>query len=99
LGVIKTYYMKTTLTKLYTQFDAKGFDQSELLIKVEVIIDKQERTATFNQLEKILAYNCKDRNYTDITDILFNHFHDQTESMIESIDWWEVWRETREVRA
>jgi hypothetical protein len=91
--------MKTTLTKIYTQLDRKGFDQSELLIKVEVIIDRQKHTTTFNQLEKILAYNCKDRNYTDVTDILYNHFHDQTEAMIESIDWYEVWQETREVAA
>lgn len=91
--------MKTELTKLFTQFDARGFEQSELLVKVEVNIDRSERTATFSQLIYIKAYDCKTGTYTDITNIMFNHFHDQAEAMIESIDWWEVYRETMGVAA
>lgn len=91
--------MKTELTKLFTQFDARGFEQSELLIKVEADIDRSERTAAFSQLIYIKAYDCKTGTYTDITNIMFNHFHDQAEVMIESIDWWEVYKDNKIIAA
>lgn len=88
--------MKTHLTKRYEQVDRRGFDQSELLIKVEVDIDRTEHTAEFTQLISVFAYDCKTKVYTDLTAIFFECFHDQAEAIIESVDWWEVYRETKE---
>jgi hypothetical protein len=83
--------MKTTLTKTFTQLDRRGFDQSELLIKVEVEIDRREHTAEFTQLISVHAYDCKTKVYTDLTAIFFDCFHDQAEAIINAVDWWEVY--------
>lgn len=91
--------MKVTLTKLYQQVDRRGFDQSELIIKVEVDIDKHEHTAEVTQLISVHAYNCKTKVYTDLTAIFFECFHDQAEAIIESVDWWEVYKESKNVAA
>lgn len=91
--------MKTQLTKLFQQTDRKGFDQSELLIKVEVEIDKREHTAEVTQLISVFAYDCKTKVYTDLTAIFFECFHDQAEAIIQAVDWWEVYRETKEIAA
>lgn len=87
--------MKTTLTKTFTQLDRRGFDQSELIIKVEVEIDKREHSAEFTQLISVLAYDAVKKTYTDLTCIFFDCFHDETEKIINGIDWWEVYKETR----
>lgn len=81
--------MKTPLSKIYTQVDRKNSDESTLKITVEY--DTVEREWT--QLIEISAFNHKERIWTDITHIMFNCFHDQAEAMINSIDWWEVYRE------
>lgn len=91
--------MKVTLTKLYQQVDRRGFDQSELIIKVEVDIDKHEHTAEVTQLISVHAYNCKTKVYTDLTAIFFECFHDQAEAIIESVDWWEVYKESKNIAA
>lgn len=88
--------MRKELTKIFTQVDAKGFDQSDLIIKVEVDINTADRTAEFIQLIYIKTFNHNTRFYTDITHIMFNTFHNQAENMIDSIDWWTVYRENRE---
>lgn len=91
--------MKVTLTKLYQQTDRRGFDQSELIIKVECIIDRREHTAEFDQLLSVHAYDCKTKVYTDLTAIFFECFHDQAEAIIESVDWWEIYKESKNVAA
>lgn len=88
--------MKKQLSKLYQQTDRRGFDQSELLIKVEVDIDQHEHTAEFTQLISIHAYDCKTGVYTDLTNIFFDCFHDQAEEIINNVNWWEVYRESQE---
>lgn len=87
--------MKTTLTKIITQVDRRGFDQSEMLIKVEVNINRQERTAELSQLISVMVYNVEKKVYTDVTNIMFEHFDEQ----IEKIDWWEVWENTKKYAA
>lgn len=91
--------MKTTLTKLYQQTDRRGFDQSELIIKVECDIDRREHTAEFTQLISIHAYDCKTKVYTDLTAIFFDCFHDQAEAIINAVDWWEIYKESKNVAA
>lgn len=91
--------MKKTLTKLYQQVDRRGFDQSELLIKVEVYIDRHEHTAEVIQLISVHAYNCEKRIYTDLSAIFFECFHDQAEGIINDINWYEVYRESKNVAA
>lgn len=86
--------MKKQLVKTFSQVDRRGFDQSELIIKIEADIDRTERTARFNQLISVFAYDVKSKVYTDLTAIFFNCFHDQAKEIIENIDWWEVYRET-----
>lgn len=91
--------MKTELTKIFPQIDSKGFDQSDLVFKVEVDIDTREHTGDFSQPISIFAYDYKTKVYTDLTHIFFNCFHDEAEKIIENIDWWEVYRETKETVA
>lgn len=91
--------MKVTLTKLFQQLDRRGFDQSELIIKVECEIDRREHTAEFTQLISVHAYDCKTKVYTDLTAIFFDCFHDQAEAIINEVNWWEVYRETKEIAA
>lgn len=87
--------MKSTLTKLYQQVDRRGFDQSELIIKVECEIDRTEHTATFDQLISVFAYDCKTKVYTDLTAIFFDCFHDQAEAIIEAVNWWEIYQTSK----
>lgn len=84
--------MTTTLQKLYTQIDRKGFDQSQLKITVEY--DTVEKRWT--QLLHILVFNTQEKTWTDITHIMFNCFHDQTENMIDSVNWAEVYATSRD---
>jgi len=80
-----------TLSKTYTQLDRKGNDQSRLVITVEYNPDDR----TVDCLEKIESYNVKENVYTDITHIMFEQFHDQTDKMLDLIDWTEVYAEYR----
>lgn len=88
--------MKTTLHKTFVQLDKKGGDESSLTITIEAGIDRTEHTAEFSQLVSVVAYNHKTGIYTDLTHIFFNCFHDQAEAIIKDVDWWEVYRETKE---
>jgi len=80
-----------TLSKTYTQLDRKGNDQSRLVITVEYNPDDR----TVDCLEKIESYNVKENVYTDITHIMFEQFPDQTDKIIDAIDWTEVYAEYR----
>ena len=80
-----------TLSKTYTQLDRKGNDQSRLVITVEYNPDDR----TVDCLVKIESYNVKENVYTDITHIMFEQFHDQTDKMLDLIDWTEVYAEYR----
>lgn len=91
--------MKKELSHIFTQVDAKGFDQSDLIIKIEAEIDTAEQTAEFTQLISITAYDFKTGVYTDLTNIFFNCFHDEAEAVINKIDWWAVFKENRTVAA
>lgn len=91
--------MKTTLHKTFTQVDKKGADESSLTITIEAGIDRTERTAEFQQLLSVVAYNHKTGIYTDLTHIFFNCFHDQAEAIINSVDWWSVYKESKELAA
>lgn len=91
--------MKTTLTKTYSQLDKKGSDESSLTITVEADVNRTERTAEFQQLISVVAYSHITGIYTDLTHIFFNCFHDQAEAIINSVDWWEVYREHKTIAA
>lgn len=91
--------MKTTLHKTFIQLDKKGSDESSLTITIEAGIDRTERTAEFSQLLSVVAYNHITGIYTDLTHIFFNCFNDQAEAIINSVDWWEVYRESKTIAA
>lgn len=87
--------MLTQLTHVFTQLNSKGDDQSRLLITVEYDTKKKEWT----QLISVQSYDCKTRTATDLTHIFFNCFHEQAEEIVNKIDWWREYRESKEVLA
>lgn len=91
--------MKTTLTKRYTQVDRKGSYESELIFRVEVEIDTEAHTGEITQFISAHCHDFKAQTYTDITAIVFNHFHDEFDEVLSKVDWWEVYRVTQAVAA
>lgn len=83
--------MTVRLSKIFTQ----RFGNEDTHLEICVDFDTTEKAVVC--VNYIRAINRQ--VFTDISHILFNNFHDEADQMVDSINWWEVYRTTENIAA
>lgn len=82
------------LTKTFGQYKSgSGPDIMESDLNIQVEYDVKENVV--EEIKRIWSYNYRYRTVTDLTSIFVESMGDATEMILESIDWREVYRETK----
>jgi hypothetical protein len=86
------------LTKSFGQYVSVSSNELESELRITVDFDEHDMTVTDDEVT-VESYNVKYRRLTDLTAIFNESLSEQLESMIQGIDWAEVWREQRAEKA
>lgn len=75
------------LAKVFTQLSTKNALESDFSIEVEF----DPATGEVDAILSVRAYNFRKETFTDLTNIFTEHFSDQLDQIVDSIDWLEVY--------
>lgn len=85
------------LVKTFVQYKDVSPQSRESDLNIEVVYDPSERVVT--EILRVWAYNYRHRVITDLTRIYVEQMGTITEQILESVDWWELYMEGKEVAA
>ena len=80
------------LTYSLTQLALNG--RSESTLEITVLFDREEKNV--DRILSVRVFNWENDSHADVTAIMFEHFEEQLNSMVDSINWWELCREKEE---